>query len=76
MHRMKKRALTALFLLGMVLGCHGEYAALFDAETGALFRTLPYRVALFPPADQAALRSGIPAETPQELAGLLEDFFS
>ena len=76
MHRMKKRPLTALILLGMILGCHGQYAALFDGETGALFRTLPYRIALFPPADQAALRAGIPVEPPGELTVLLEDYFS
>ena len=74
MHRMKKRPLTALILLGMILGCHGQYAALFDGETGALFRTLPYRIALFPPADQAALRQGIPLYTPEELASRLEDY--
>lgn len=76
MHRMKKRTFAALFLLGMILGCQGEYVALFGGESQEPLQVFPYRVAAFPPADQQSLRAGIPVADQEQLAGLLEDFFS
>ena len=71
MHRMRYRTLGALLLI-LILGCHGEYAAILDGHTGKPLQVLSYRVASFPPADQAALRQGIALTDPR----LLEDFFS
>ena len=76
MHRMKKQTFAALFLLTMLLGCLGEYVALFGGESGTPLRVFPYRVTAFPPADQQALRAGIPVENQEQLDKLLQDYFS
>lgn len=76
MHRIKYGSLGRLLLLLLVLGCRGEYAAILDGVSGKTVQMLPYRVASFSPADQAALRRGIVLEDPGELPGILEDFFS
>ena len=51
MHRMKKQTFAAVFLLGMILGCQGEFAALFGSDSREPLKVFPYRVAAFPPAD-------------------------
>ena len=75
-HRMKKQTFAAFFLLTMILGCRGEYVALFGDASGEPLRVFPYRVAAFPPADQQALRAGIPVANQEQLDKLLQDFFS
>ena len=76
MHRMKKQTFAAVFLLGMILGCQGEYVALFGGDSPKPLRVFPYRVAAFPPADQQALRAGIPVADREQLDRLLQDYFS
>ena len=53
MHRIKKQTFAAVFLLGMILGCQGEYVALFGGDSPKPLRVFPYRVAAFPPRRSA-----------------------
>ena len=76
LHRMKKQNLAAILLLGMILGCQGDFVALYDEASPESLRVFPYRVAAFPPADQKALRAGIPVADREQLTELLQDFFS
>ena len=76
MHRMKKQPLAVLLLLGMLLGCHGQYAALFREGSPEPVCVFPYRIAAFPQADRQALRAGIPITDRAQLNQLLADFFS
>ena len=76
MHRMKKQTFAAVLLLGMILGCQGEFVALFGSDSREPLKVFPYRVAAFPPADQQALQAGISVEDPAHLERLLQDYFS
>lgn len=73
---MYKHLCTLLLLLGLYLGIHNGYLALFSSETNTPDRILPYRAALYPKIDQQALEAGIPIESAEQLKILLEDFLS
>ncbi len=67
-----KKTLLLLLILGY-LGLSGEHLALFENNQ---VKTLPYPAALFSREDLAALKRGLPYNTPQERSALLEDFTS
>ena len=73
---MKKRFLTVCLTLGLILGVHRGYVALWDDGAKEPRRIFPYQAASLPPADQAALERGIRVRSRQELNRLIEDFFS
>lgn len=66
----KARRIGAV-ILGMYLGLSGGYLTIFS---GGNKQVLPYRAAMYPQEDRAALEKGIPFSTPQELSKLLEDY--
>lgn len=66
----KFRRIAAL-ILGMYLGISGGYLTIFRGENK---QVLPYKAAMYPQCDRAALEKGIPFSTPQELSKLLEDY--
>lgn len=70
------RRLYTLILCGFLLGIHDGRVALWKDDDPQPLQVFPYQASLLPEADQQALRRGIHAETPQELAGLLEDYLS
>lgn len=67
---------SALLLLLLYLGVYGKHLALWsDTETVPL-RFFPYQAALYPEADQQALRQGIPINSLPEAYRIFEDYFS
>lgn len=68
--------ICTMALLGFLLGVHNGQLALWNSEDPEPARVFPYAASLLPPADQAALRRGIPVESPEDLSRLLEDFSS
>lgn len=71
-----KRWLSALLLLGMVLGSFKGYVALFDDGATEPRQIFPYKIEALPPADQKALEEGIPVRDMERLQQLMEDFLS
>lgn len=80
MHGKKRAGILGILLLGLLtapyyLGIWNDRVALFTPETKGCYVTdTPVRS--LPPADQAALRAGIPLETPEAAASALEDLCS
>ncbi len=72
---MKRFALWIL-LAGMTLGIFRGHVALWRNSASDPETVYPYPAALLPPEDQAALAKGIPVDSPETLARLLEDFLS
>lgn len=73
---MRKLFCIALLLLGLYLGLHNGYLALWKTGNTEPEQVFPYRASLFPKLDQAALEKGIPIEDTDSLKKLLEDFLS
>lgn len=72
----KRNIITAILLLGFILGSHKGFIALWkDGQTEPI-RTFPYSIASLPPADQQALEQGIRIKSREELLRLLEDYLS
>ena len=67
--------LVLILLLGY-LGLYNGQLALYNSNRSTPDTVLPYRVELFPEADQESLRYGIPYNSESELSRLLEDFLS
>lgn len=73
---MKHAAFLAALVLTLYMGLHNGYLALFDVGATAPVRVFPYRAAVYPKIDQAALAEGIPIASASHLKQLLEDFLS
>ena len=73
---MRKKCCTALLLLGLLLGIHNGYVALWDTGNSLPVKVFPYRVESYPASDQQALKNGIPVRDPEQLRQLLEDLTS
>lgn len=73
---MKQLPLLAALVLTLYLGIHNGQLALFDESTAVPLQVLPYRAAVYPKIDQAALYKGIPIESPSHFKQLLEDFLA
>lgn len=73
---MKKRVCAILLLLSLYLGLHNGYIALWREGEPEPVQVFPYRAALYPKLDQAALEKGIPISDTETLKKLLEDFLS
>ncbi len=72
----RRKRLTAIALLYVVLGVWKGYVALFDQGASEPRQIFPYAAAALPPADQAALEKGIVIRNERELKQLLEDYLS
>lgn len=66
----------SIMFCGFLLGIHDGKVALWVDEDPQPLQVFPYQASLLPEEDQQALRKGIHAGNPQELARLLEDFLS
>jgi len=75
MRRSKLHLIGCLAALGLILGCHQNHIALLN-EALEPVQVFPYSLDLLPPADQEALRRGIPIGGKEELHRLLEDYLS
>jgi len=73
---MKKRWLSWLLALYLVLGNWKGYIALFEKGDAEPCQIFPYQASSLPPEDQAALEEGIVIRTEQQLQSLLEDYLS
>ena len=71
-----KKTVSSILLLGLLLGCHNGYVALWKAGNPTPLTLYPYPVSLLPPADQIALAEGIPIKDFRELSQRLEDYLS
>ena len=71
-----KFILTIPLFCGFVLGMHGGRLALLEIETGRPVEVFPLHASRLPPADQKRRAEGIPVDSPQALARLLEDYLS
>lgn len=72
----KKKLLSVILLLYVVLGTWKGYIALFDAGKSEPKQIFPYPVASLPIADQQALEEGIIVRNDRDLQQLLEDYLS
>ena len=73
---MKKKLVSTVLLLYVVLGSWKGYVALFEAGAAEPRQIFPTTVASLPPADQAALENGIKVRNERDLQQLLEDYLS
>ena len=73
---MRKRLRIALLVLGLYLGLHNGYLALWRTGNTKPEQVFPFKVALYPKIDQEALEKGIPIQDKEGLRKLLEDFLS
>ncbi len=71
-----KRLALLILLSGVTLGTFRGYVALWHGGCPQPETVYPYPAALLPPEDQRALAEGIPVESPEALARLLEDYLS
>lgn len=69
------KGLLLLLLVGY-LGLYNGNLALWRENCSVPDQVLPYRVEMYPEADQLALKKGIPYHSEEELNRLLEDFLS
>lgn len=72
----RKKLLSAMIALYVVLGSWKGYVALFDAGKAEPKQIFPYPVTSLPPADQQALEEGIIVRNDRDLQQLLEDYLS
>ncbi len=73
---MKKRGLSWLLALYLVLGTWKGYIALFKKGETEPCQIFPNQVSSLPPEDQVALEEGIIIRNEQQLQALLEDYLS
>ena len=73
---MKKRRLSWLLALYLVLGTWKGYIALFEKGEAEPCQIFPNQLSALPPEDQAALEKGIIIRSEQQLQSLLEDYLS
>ena len=73
---MKRFSATVLLILGLYLGIHKGYVALYDSEITTPVHIFPYRAVIYPKIDQKQLTEGITIHSQAHLKSLLEDFLS
>ena len=73
---MKKRLLSSLLALYVVIGVWKGYGALFDQGAAEPKQIFPCPVEALPEADQNALKNGIIVRNQRDLQQLLEDYLS
>ena len=73
---MKRRLLSAIAALYVVLGTWKGYVALFDQGAQEPRQIFPCPVEALPAEDQEALENGIIVRNQRDLQQLLEDFLS
>ncbi len=71
-----KPLFSNLLLLSLLLGCYEGHIALWQEGMQEPEAIYPYSVSSLPPADQDALKKGIPIGSAEELARRLEDYLS
>lgn len=65
-----------LLLIGLYLGLHNGYLALWSSDRSEPDQVFPYRASLYPKCDRDALERGIPIAGNEQLKHVLEDFLS
>ena len=70
------RLLTAIILLGFILGVHKGNVALWREGSKEPIKVFPYRASLLPEEDQKRLEQGVHVESISQLRKLIEDYFS
>ena len=68
--------LSAGIIAGFLLGTSRGYLALLEDGRASPLQVFPCPVSSLPPADQAALSTGIPVPDAESFSRLLEDFLS
>lgn len=71
-----RRCLPVMVLLGLLLGVHNGYIALWTEGRPDSVRVFPYRASMLPEQDRRLLEAGIPIENESRLHRLLEDYLS
>lgn len=72
---MKYKVIIPL-LLGLYLGLHNGYVALWDTNHQKPLEVFPYRCSVYPKIDQNQLEKGIPIDNENALKAILGDFLS
>ncbi|MBE6982288.1 MAG: hypothetical protein E7437_08210 [Ruminococcaceae bacterium] len=72
---MKSKKLL-FFLLACYLGLHNGHLALFAEDASEPLLILPHKAEMYSQEDQKKLAQGIPYDSEEELAQILEDFLS
>ena len=72
----RKRILTAMLALYVILGGWKGYVAIFEKGETEPRQIFPTQVTSLPPADQQALEKGIIVRNERDLNQLLEDYLS
>ena len=70
------KTMLPLLVFSLYLGISGGKLALFRTGNATPLQVYDYPVAAYPYAEQKALLEGIPIESDEHLASLLEDFLS
>ena len=72
----RKRILTAMLALYVILGSWKGYVAIFEKGAAEPRQIFPTQITSLPPADQEALENGIIVRNQRDLNQLLEDYLS
>ncbi|MBE6958555.1 MAG: hypothetical protein E7447_05335 [Ruminococcaceae bacterium] len=72
----KHRMLTAILLLGFILGVHEGKVALWKEGIKNPIKVFPYQASQLPEEDQKRLEQGVRVESISQLKKLIEDYFS
>lgn len=72
----KRKQISALLLLYLVLGTWKGYVALFDGGKPEPRQIFPTAVASLPELDQLTLENGIIVRNDRDLQALLDDYLS
>ena len=72
----KLRFLTAILLLGFILGIHKGNVALWKDGRKDPIKVFPYQASLLPEEDQKRLEQGVHVDSLNQLRKLIEDYFS
>ena len=72
----RKRILTAMLALYVILGSWKGYVAIFEKGAAEPRQIFPTQITSLPPADQEALDNGIIVRNQRDLNQLLEDYLS
>lgn len=73
---MSGRIPALILFLGLYLGLHQGYLALWQDDSSEPIAVYPYHISLYPKTDKERLEKGIPISSKLEFSKCIEDYFS
>ena len=73
---MYKQIMAFILSLGLYLGLHNGYLALWKDDSSKPVRIYPYHISLYPKMDKELLKKGVPIASEAEFSQRMEDYLS